>query len=59
MAIVFDISSIYRFLLGREWRRIGAECSDGKAGRMTRRPGPLKIETAELAGDIHHFADEI
>src|ERR1700677_4118144 len=29
------------------------------AGGVTRRPGPLKVETTEMAGDIDDLADEI
>ena len=33
--------------------------SVGLARRESRRPGPLKVETAEVSGDIDHFPDEI
>src|ERR1700737_3501889 len=32
---------------------------DVTARRISRRPGPLKIEAAKVAGDIADFADEI
>lgn len=47
---------------GHGWTRIHAH-ENGRlhilARGETRSPGPLKTKAAELARDIHHFADEV
>src|SRR5262249_26684608 len=40
-------------------RRISSNVLHKLAGNKPRRPGPLKVEPAKLAGDIHHLADEV
>lgn len=43
---------------GKDADGMSAKTLHGLPSAKSRRPGPLKIESAEVAGYVHHFTDE-